>query len=154
MQNYFGYNICCMCVFSQRKANILLLSSCCNQIRFCQNIFTASHSSCTVAPCFFEQASCGHLQKHRWKKKCTFAVYYKLYDSWVLILNIIDIAKSSRIYFQSVSKFWNLSITFYNIFYLMLLYLVQYPTTIYMDLYKLWTIAKVMRQMNKITPNK
>ena len=44
-----------MCVFSQRKANILLLSSCCNQIRFCQNIFTASHSSCTVAPCFFEQ---------------------------------------------------------------------------------------------------
>ena len=150
MRNYFGYNICCMCVFSQRKANILLLSSCCNQIRFCQNIFTASHSSCTVAPCFFEQASCGHLQKHRWKKKCTFAVYYKLYDSWVLILNIIDIAKSSRIYFQSVSKLYVL----YNIFYLMLLYLVQYPTTIYMDLYKLWTIAKVMRQMNKITPNK
>ena len=109
MQNYFGYNICCMCVFSQRKANILLLSSCCNQIRFCQNIFTASHSSCTVAPCFFEQASCGHLQKHRWKKKCTFAVYYKLYDSWVLILNIIDIAKSSRIYFQWVWKFWNSS---------------------------------------------
>ena len=104
MQNYFGYNICCMCVFSQRKANILLLSSCCNQIRFCQNIFTASHSSCTVAPCFFEQASCGHLQKHRWKKKCTFAVYYKLYDSWVLILNIIDIAKSSRIYFQWVTR--------------------------------------------------
>ena len=95
MQNYFGYNICCMCVFSQRKANILLLSSCCNQIRFCQNIFTASHSSCTVAPCFFEQASCGHLQKHRWKKKCTFAVYYKLYDSRALILKIIDIAKSS-----------------------------------------------------------
>ena len=139
MQNYFGYNICCMCVFSQRKANILLLSSCCNQIRFCQNIFTASHSSCTVAPCFFEQASCGHLQKHRWKKKFTFAVYYKLYDFWVFILNIIDIAKLSRI------------IPF---FYLILLYLFQYLTTIYMDLYKLWTSAKVMRQMNKITPNK
>ena len=105
MQNYFGYNICCMCVFSQRKANILLLSSCCNQIRFCQNIFTASHSSCTVAPCFFEQASCGHLQKHRWKKKFTFAVDYKLYDYWVFILNIIDIAKWSRIYFKWVPKY-------------------------------------------------
>ena len=72
MRNYFGYNICCMCVFSQRKANILLLSSCCNQIRFCQNIFTASHSSCTVAPCFFEQEKLWPLTKTKMKNKKFF----------------------------------------------------------------------------------
>ena len=102
MRNYFGYNICCMCVFSQRKANILLLSSCCNQIRFCQNIFTASHSSCTVAPCFFEQEKVVATYKNKTEKQKVFFALTWICSIFSYVYHFTNSAKITHIFMNSI----------------------------------------------------